>query len=76
MQEVSQGGGRTVLFVSHNMASVRSLCTRGILLENGCVKQQGDIETIVSSYLRGNSAIANHHVWNEKPEYSKDGIEL
>ena len=76
MQEVSQGGGRTVLFVSHNMASVRSLCTRGILLENGCVKQQGDIETIVSSYLRGNSAIANHHVWNEKPEYSKDGFEL
>ena len=76
MQEVSQGGGRTVLFVSHNMASVRSLCTRGILLENGGVKQQGDIETIVSSYLRGNSAIANHHVWNENPEYSKNGFEL
>ena len=76
MKDVSQGGGRTVLFVSHNMASVRSLCHTGILLENGGIKQQGDIETIVSSYLRGNSAIANHHVWNEQPEYSKMGFEL
>ena len=76
MKDVSQGGGRTVLFVSHNMASVRSLCHTGILLENGGIKLKGDIETIVSSYLRGNSAIMNHHVWNEKPEYSKDGFEL
>src|SRR5690606_18640437 len=35
MQDLSTGEGRTVLFVSHNMASVKSLCTRGILLENG-----------------------------------------
>lgn len=35
MKDVSQGEGRTVLFVSHNMAAVRSLCTRGIILKNG-----------------------------------------
>jgi lipopolysaccharide transport system ATP-binding protein len=33
MQDISKGEGRTVLFVSHNMAEVKSLCTRGIVLE-------------------------------------------
>ena len=35
MQDLSTGEGRTVLFVSHNMASVKTLCDRGIVLENG-----------------------------------------
>ena len=35
MQEVSRGEGRTVLFVSHNMASVKNLCHTGVVLENG-----------------------------------------
>jgi len=38
MQDVSRNEGRTVLFVSHNMASVKNLCTKGALLENGCLK--------------------------------------
>ena len=37
MQDISKGEGRTVLFVSHNMAAVKSLCTRGIVLEHGKV---------------------------------------
>ena len=53
MQDVSRGEGRTVLFVSHNMASVRKLCSRGILLENGRIKQLGDVDSIVDSYLSG-----------------------
>ena len=51
MQEVSQGGGRTVLFVSHNMGSVRRLCNRGILLENGSVKFTGNIGDTIQNYL-------------------------
>jgi len=51
MQDISQGEGRTVLFVSHNMASVRSLCSRGILLENGLVKMRGSIHEVVEGYL-------------------------
>src|SRR5207237_448453 len=43
MSEVA-GGGRTVLFVSHNMASVRSLCESAILLESGRVAQIGPVE--------------------------------
>jgi lipopolysaccharide transport system ATP-binding protein len=50
MKEVS-GEGRTVLFVSHNMASVKSLCTRGIVLENGALAYDGTTDDAVSFYL-------------------------
>ncbi|TRX34830.1 ABC transporter ATP-binding protein [Flavobacterium sp. ZT3R18] len=51
MQDISREGGRTVLFVSHNMAAVKSLCTRGIVLENGRVKFDGAIDEAVDAYL-------------------------
>ena len=50
MQDVSKGEGRTVLFVSHNMASVKSLCHTGVLLENGMVKYRGNIEDTIAQY--------------------------
>ncbi|WP_405325635.1 ABC transporter ATP-binding protein [Leeuwenhoekiella sp. LLG6367-2.1] len=56
MQDISKGEGRTVLFVSHNMTSVRSLCSRGILLEKGLVKMSGSIQEVVEDYL----AISNN----------------
>lgn len=60
MKEVSQGQGRTVLFVSHNMASVRSLCNRGIVLTNGSIAFKGSAEESVSFYLKdGNSNLSN-----------------
>ena len=51
MQEVSRGEGRTVLFVSHNMASVKSLCKNGVLLENGCLTKIGGIDEIIEDYM-------------------------
>lgn len=51
MQDVTQSG-RTVIFVSHNMAAVQNLCTRGILLRNGTVAEAGEIDTVVREYLR------------------------
>lgn len=51
MQDVSRGEGRTVLFVSHNMASIRALCKTGILLENGRIKSKGLVNDIVDEYL-------------------------
>ena len=51
MQDVSKGEGRTVLFVSHNMAAVRKLCKRGILLENGEVKYIGGVEDTIRMYI-------------------------
>lgn len=51
MQDVSKGEGRTVLFVSHNMASIKALCHTGMLLENGCVKCMGGIKDVVNEYI-------------------------
>lgn len=75
MQDVSKGEGRTVLFVSHNMAAVKSLCKKGVLLENGMVKETGMIDDIVGHYLKGNNEIANHKYWAE-PQIKGDGFEL
>jgi lipopolysaccharide transport system ATP-binding protein len=55
MQDVSKGEGRTVLFVSHNMSAVRSLCKRGIVLENGSISFSGDINSSISYYLNSDN---------------------
>lgn len=54
MQDVSRGEGRTVLFVSHNMASIQNLCKTGILLERGQIKMSGAVGDVVSSYIASN----------------------
>ena len=53
MKDVSQGEGRTVLFVSHNMASVQRLCHHGVLLEHGMVEYIGSINDTINRYLTG-----------------------
>lgn len=55
MQDVSKGEGRTVLFVSHNMAAVRSLCSKGVLLENGQIVYQGNTDDTINLYLNKES---------------------
>lgn len=60
MQDVSKGGGRTVLFVSHNMTSVRHLCKNGVLLENGSVKCVGEVNEVVDKYVE--SSIYDSHL--------------
>lgn len=50
MQEVSTRQGRTVLFVSHAMHSVKALCTRGILLNQGRIEKAGSISDVVAAY--------------------------
>lgn len=54
MQDVSRGEGRTVLFVSHNMASMQQLCKRGIMLTNGSIGYTGDINDTIDFYLKAN----------------------
>ncbi|HLZ17870.1 MAG TPA: polysaccharide ABC transporter ATP-binding protein [Cyclobacteriaceae bacterium] len=55
MQQVSRGDGRTVLFVSHNMLAIKSLCTTGVWLDKGGVQAIGDVESVIDSYLSKNS---------------------
>lgn len=51
MQDVSKGEGRTVLFVSHNMASIRQLCKTGVVLKNGSVDFIGGVGSAIDHYL-------------------------
>ena len=50
MGEVSQSEGRTVLFVSHNSAAIRSLCKTALLLKNGKIQKHGDIVEVLNLY--------------------------
>ncbi len=50
MQDVSKGQGRTVLFVSHNMGSVRSICQRSIILDRGQIAFYGQTEETIEKY--------------------------
>ncbi|OEK01644.1 hypothetical protein BFP97_09010 [Roseivirga sp. 4D4] len=52
MQDVSKGEGRTVLFVSHNMAAVESLCSRVLVLENGTIHSEGQVNEMISTYQK------------------------
>ena len=74
MQDISKDGGRTVLFVSHNMAAIKSLCTRGIVLENGKVMMSGDIDKAVHYYLNKDSNSMNHKVFST--EYHRKEFSL
>ena len=51
MKDVSRSDGRTILFVSHNMIAVKSLCPRTIFMQNGMVKTIGTTEEVMNSYL-------------------------
>ena len=55
MQDVASGGGRTVLFVSHNMAAITRLCSRALLLRDGRIVQDGAVDSVVATYLSGGS---------------------
>ena len=54
MDEIAHQRGATVLFVSHQMAAIRSLCSRAILLDRGTVDTIGEIESVMSRYLAMN----------------------
>ncbi len=56
IQQVAQGDGRTVLFVSHNMGAVQNLCDRAVYLRNGLVEEIGEADRVVEAYL--NSTIS------------------
>ncbi|MDM0046153.1 polysaccharide ABC transporter ATP-binding protein [Variovorax dokdonensis] len=58
MREVSTEGGKTVLFVSHNMAVVKSLCNKGLLLANGRLALQGTAQEVLEEYARRTPSVS------------------
>jgi lipopolysaccharide transport system ATP-binding protein len=64
MDEVTQGG-RTVLFVSHNMGSISRLCERCLWLENGRAVADGESKDVIAQYLTTSASKEGEHVWPE-----------
>lgn len=76
MRSVAESG-RTILFVSHNMSSVQTLCSRIIWLEKGRVIMDGPTEEVARAYLSKTAVVPNHEVaWEEHEAPGKDGFKL
>lgn len=78
MGEVSKGEGRTVLFVSHNLSSIKTLCNKGFVLSDGSLVENGNIDHAIASYKSmtsrksDQSYIADGRTTNEKIILSVD----
>lgn len=74
MEDVSKGG-RTILFVSHNMDVIRKLCTQAILLHEGKVAMEGQVDAVINKYLGEESMqLAGEQVWPDIKKAPGDNI--
>jgi lipopolysaccharide transport system ATP-binding protein len=72
MNDISQKGGRTVLFVSHNLSAVRQLCSKGILLNKGKLFFSGTSQETIDKYLETNQASGFSDSFIRAKEENKD----
>lgn len=64
MNDMSSSQGRTLLFVSHNMTSINSLCKSGIYLKNGLLEKTGSISEVINHYLSSSTEISTKKTWD------------
>jgi lipopolysaccharide transport system ATP-binding protein len=74
MKDVSSAQGRTVLFVTHNMASLESLCQRSILLQKGVVKAHGETKDMIKLYLQKQNNEKKEELVDRSDRSGKGGI--
>jgi len=65
MEDVGKDG-RTIIFVSHNMAAVRALCSRALMMKQGQLLMNTDTETAIAHYLTEDSGVDARVIWSEK----------
>ena len=65
MHDVAEKEGRTVLFVSHNMTAVQSLCSRVIWMDKGSLQSDGPTRQVVATYAKKSFSTNTEKVWNE-----------
>jgi len=73
MDEVAHHQGRTVLFVSHNMATINRLCRRCILLESGRIKAAGEVHSVTAQYMVSDTGTMAERAW-EKESFPGDDV--
>lgn len=76
MKDVSNNEGRTVLFVSHNMGAIKTLCTRALLMKNGTAAFEGPTAATIERYLgEGEEEVTALYI-NEQPKELSDILEI
>ena len=73
MKEVSSQSGRTVLFVSHSMAALKSICHRGVLLRTGRIAYDGDIRDCIQHYETAMAQLRQGSEWVREGEGANAG---
>ncbi len=76
MKDLSTTGHRTVLFVSHNMAAVRQLCPRSILMNQGTVVNRGETNAIIEQYMTLGSTASRMVTWPKDDAPGSEGVSL
>lgn len=77
MNDVSKNDGRTILYVSHNMNTVRQLCNRCIVLDHGSIIYDGSVEEGIAKYIKSDRAASAHFKLEDTPRpYSRMGVDL
>jgi lipopolysaccharide transport system ATP-binding protein len=76
MHSVAAADNRTVLFVSHNLQAVQSLCDRAILLESGGITMQGASRSVVTRYLVQDQPCNGQRTWSPKVAPGNEDVTL
>ncbi len=83
MTDVSKTEGRTILYVSHNMNTIRTLCNRCVVLDEGRIIFDGDVEKAIEIYFGEYNEIKSeyvftkkHHEYNDKNQFRIDAIKM
>lgn len=77
MGDVSKGEGRTVLFVSHNLTAVKTLCNSGLLLEQGKLIYSGGVEESVIEYQKSSLTQSSYlHTGNVESALGNENIRI
>lgn len=79
MGDISKGDGRTVLFVSHNMAAVKTLCSKAMVMENGIIKKIDTVENAVGFYLTTDMETLNKKLFShifDRPDFTLHEIAI
>ncbi|HWB63226.1 MAG TPA: ABC transporter ATP-binding protein [Chitinophagales bacterium] len=74
ISDISTGQGRTVIFVSHNMTAVQSLCSSAVLLKGGALQSIGKTADIINDYLNIYSEIPSSKLWTEDDGPGNDKV--
>lgn len=68
MRQISEDNNKTILYVSHNMQTIRELCDRCIVLDNGRIIHDGDVDTGISIYMQDILEVKHEYKYEENRE--------